>query len=296
MVEQPKIKTNWPMESQMVRVYTKKKWLDFQSEISVSHGYYVQQASIVGDLVGYHVMNFQSGSSTKSRVLTHDKHADYISCSGSKFEFEGILYRHMLTFFRINQVFLLPDKYILNRWTRNAKVGAIYDFGEQTSIGSPYAKLMARHSRLSYKASVVIDVASLIDEGINLLDDQFDCIYSKIQELNISRKSDNQSQRKKGIDGGPSIVDPSLVRAKGCGKRLKSSKEMSTSKSKLCHGCGHQGVSHDKRNCPLLQQGSTATEKENTNDDESYEEDLVLTPCPLRYEDRFAKLSVNGYD
>ncbi|XP_042396688.1 protein FAR1-RELATED SEQUENCE 5-like [Zingiber officinale] len=191
MVEQPKIKTNWPMEYQMVRVYTKKKWLDFQNEMSVSHGYYVQQESMVGDLVGYHVMNFQSGSSAKPRVLTHDKLADYISCSCSKFEFEGIPCRHMLAFFRINQVFLLPNKYILNRWTRNAKVGAIYDFGTQTSIDTPDAKLMARHSRLSYKTSIVIDVASLTDEGTNMLDDQFDCIYSKLQELNISSKNDN---------------------------------------------------------------------------------------------------------
>ncbi|XP_042472371.1 protein FAR1-RELATED SEQUENCE 5-like [Zingiber officinale] len=185
------------------------------------------------------------------------------------------VHRHMLAFFRINQVFLLPDKYIFNRWTRNAKVGAIYDFGAQTSIDTPDAKLMARHSRLSYKASVVIDVASLTDEGTNMLDDQFDCIYSKLQELNISSKNDNQSQRNQGIDGGPSIVDPSLVRAKGCGKRLKSSKETTTSKARLCRGCGHRGVSHDKRNCPLLQQRSNATGKDNTNDDESYEEDLA---------------------
>ncbi|XP_042396615.1 protein FAR-RED ELONGATED HYPOCOTYL 3-like [Zingiber officinale] len=243
--------------------------------MTVSNGYYVQQASMVDDLVGYHVMNFQSGSSAKSRVLTHDKLADYISCSCSKFEFEGIPCRHMLAFFRINQVSLLPDKYILNRWTRNAKVGAIYDFGAQTSIDTPDAKLMARHFRLSYKASVVIDVASLTDEGTNMLNDQFDCIYSKLQDLNISSKNDNQSQRNQSIDGEPSIVDPSLVRSKGCGKRLKSSKETTTSKARLCRRCGHRGVSHDKRNCPLLQQRSNVTEKDNTNDDESYEEDLA---------------------
>ncbi|XP_042373441.1 uncharacterized protein LOC121967349 [Zingiber officinale] len=126
--------------------------------------------------------------------------------------------------------------------------------------------------------------ASLTDKEKNFLYEQLNCIYSKIQEMNISRKCDNQSQRKKVIDGAPSIVDPSLVRAKGYGKRLKSSKETSTSKSKLCRGCDHRGVSHDKCNCPLLQQGkfddesiarSTATEKDNTNNDESYEEDLT---------------------
>lgn len=34
---------------------------------------------------------------------------------------------------------------------------------------------------------------------------------------------------------------------------LKSSKENSNSNDRQCHGCGCRGVSHDKRNCPNLQ-------------------------------------------
>ncbi|XP_042432199.1 protein FAR1-RELATED SEQUENCE 5-like [Zingiber officinale] len=255
MNEHPTIKTNWPMETQMVKLYTKKKWVEFQIEMSESHGYYVQQVSMGLDSVVYHVMNFQSSSSSKPRVLMHDKQRDNISCSCRKFEFDGIPCRHMLAFFRINQVFHLSDKYILKRWTRDAKVGAIYALGVQNFIDDPDRILMSRHSRLSYKASVLIDDASLTDEGINFLDEQLDCIYNKIKEMNIGKTCDNRGQRKKSMDESPNIIDPSLVRTKGCGKRLKSSKEKSTSKSRLCRGCGHRGVSHDKRNCPMLQQG-----------------------------------------
>ncbi|XP_042398920.1 protein FAR1-RELATED SEQUENCE 5-like [Zingiber officinale] len=130
MNEIPRIKTNWPMESQMVKLYTKKKWMEFQSEISEIQCYYVQQASMGVDSVVYHVMKFQSSSSSKPRVLTHDKQKDNIFCSCRKFEFDGIPCRHMLAFFRINQVFHLPDKYILKRWTRDEKVGAIHALGK----------------------------------------------------------------------------------------------------------------------------------------------------------------------
>ncbi|XP_074591173.1 catalase isozyme 2-like [Curcuma longa] len=72
------------------------------------------------------------------------------------------------------------------------------------------------------------------------------------------------------MDEPPVVSDPSLVRTKGCGKRLKSSKEKAVAKSRLCHGCGNRGVSHDKRNCPLLQQGSSI-DNQHINDDDTYE-------------------------
>ncbi|XP_074585556.1 protein FAR1-RELATED SEQUENCE 5-like [Curcuma longa] len=272
MNEHPRTKTIWPMETQMVKLYTRKKWLEFQSEMSESHGYYVKQLSIGVDCTVYHVMKFESHSSSKPRVLTHDNQKDYISCSCKKFEFDGIPCRHMLAYFRINQVFHLSDKYILKRWTQDAKVGVIYDLEAPNYSDDPERYLMLRHSKLSYKASLLIDDASLTDEGTNFLDEQFDCIYKKIQAINISKKGNDGSQRNKSTQGTPVIIDPSLVRTKGCGKRLKSAKEQSTSKSRLCHGCGHRGVSHDKRNCPLLQ-GSSVETYHNSNDD-TYEEDL----------------------
>ncbi|XP_075475072.1 protein FAR1-RELATED SEQUENCE 5-like [Primulina tabacum] len=99
MNERPKIQSNWPMESQMVNVYAKKKWLEFQKEISQSHGYYVQPESVGTEFGVYKVMNFQGSSSSKPRVLTHAIQGDYISCSCMKFQFEGIPCRHMLAFF-----------------------------------------------------------------------------------------------------------------------------------------------------------------------------------------------------
>lgn len=97
-----------------------------------------------------------------------------------KFEFEGIPCRHMLAFFHINQVFQLSDKYILKRWTRDAKVGEIYAMNEENVSSDPKICLMSRHTRLSYKSSVVIDDASLTDEGTNFLDEQLDNILIKI--------------------------------------------------------------------------------------------------------------------
>ncbi|XP_073053592.1 protein FAR1-RELATED SEQUENCE 5-like isoform X1 [Primulina eburnea] len=272
-----KIKSKRPMETQMVKVYTKIKWLEFQSEMNESDGYFLQQTSEGVELAVYNVMNFQSCSSSKPRVLTHNKLMDSISCSCMKFEFDGILCRHMLAFFRISQVYQLPDKYILKRWTRVAKVDAIYFMTEQNSIDDPEKSLMSRHSRLSYKASVAIDDASLTDEGTNFLDKQLDYILSKIKEINTSKTFNSESQKKRTMDVVLGIIDPSEIRAKGCGKRLKSSKEKSISKARLCRGCGSRGVSHDQRNCPISHNGSTIHDHDNNDDNINEEEFASMT-------------------
>ncbi|XP_075483575.1 protein FAR1-RELATED SEQUENCE 5-like [Primulina tabacum] len=270
MNERPKVKSHWPMELQMVNVYTKNKWLEFQNEISLSHGYYVQQASIGIEFGVYNVINFQGSSFAKHRLLTHDIQRDDISCSCMKFQFEGIPCSHMLAFFRINQVFHLPDQYILKRWTKYAKIGVLYTMAEQNVVDDPDRCLMSRHMRLSCKASALIDVASFSDEGTNFLPEQFDSIDNKIKEMNINRTLSSGIQSRRTLDGAIGIIDPSEIRTKGRGKRLKSSKEKSTSRGRQCRGCGRRGVSHDKRNCPNLKDGSTVN---NYNTDENSDEE-----------------------
>ena len=251
MNEHPKIKTNWPMETQMVKVYTKKKWTEFQDEMSQSHGYFVEHTTTRDDIMIYNVVSFQS-SSSKPRQLMHDRQRDHISCSCGKFEFDGIPCRHMLAFFRISQIFELPEKYILKRWTQEAKIGVVYALDDENTNDDPTRLLMTRRSNLSYKASILIDYASLSDEGTKFLNEQLDSLHGKIKEMGASSTTVPSSQTRKNSDKPRNIGDPSNIRTKGCGKRMLSSKEKSTSKARACHGCGLSGVSHDKRNCPKL--------------------------------------------
>ncbi|KAG6408052.1 hypothetical protein SASPL_131054 [Salvia splendens] len=192
------------------------------------------------------------------RLLMHDRQRDHISCSCGKFEFDGIPCRHMLAFFRINQIFELPDKYILKRWTREAKIGVVYTIDDENSNDAPTRFLMSRHSKLSYKASILIDVASLTDEGTKFFDEQLDFIDSKLKEMGVSPTTEYGSQRRKSSDKAINIGDPCQIRAKGCGKQMLSSKKKSTLKLRACHGCGQRGLSHDKRNFPSLNDGSVA--------------------------------------
>lgn len=98
----------------------------------------------------------------------------------------------------------------------------------------------------------MVDEASLTDDGTRFLVEQLHLIQSKIKEMNNRVNFAEESQRKTSSEKTCDIKDPSDIRTKGCGKRMQSYKDKSTSKPRICHGCGQRGVSHDKRNCPVL--------------------------------------------
>ncbi|KAG6437544.1 hypothetical protein SASPL_102463 [Salvia splendens] len=168
--------------------------------------------------------------------------------------------QHMLAFFRISQISELSDKYILKRWMWEAKIDVVYTINDENANDDPTKLLMSRHSKLSYKAAILIDDASLTDERTKFLDEQLDYIHGKIKEMGISPTTKFSTQRRKNLDKSVSIGDPSQIRKKGCGKRMLSSKEKSTVKPRACHGCGLRGVSRDKRNCPDLHDRSAAVQ------------------------------------
>ncbi|KAL2484853.1 Protein FAR1-RELATED SEQUENCE 5 [Abeliophyllum distichum] len=125
--------------------------------------------------------------------------------------------RHMLCYMKKKQVMLLPEKYILRMWTKNAKQARVFDPTTGSYVHTnPGHSLMSRHN---------IDTSD---------------------EVGMSRN------RNKSVEETQVVCDPNPVRAKGCRKRLKSGKEKTLSQSnRQCRACGTSD--HDRRTCPTLQ-------------------------------------------
>ncbi|KAL2531350.1 Protein FAR1-RELATED SEQUENCE 5 [Abeliophyllum distichum] len=100
------------------------------------------------------------------------------------FEFDGYPCRYMLSYLKKKQVMLLPDKYILRRWTKNAKIGAVYDDAACSSFDEGSSQsLMARPRMLAHKASLLVDDASLTDARSNFLLGEFDKMRIKLKDI-----------------------------------------------------------------------------------------------------------------
>ncbi|KAL2481622.1 Protein FAR1-RELATED SEQUENCE [Abeliophyllum distichum] len=151
---------------------------------------------------------------------------------------------------------LLLDKYILRRWTKNAKIGAVYDDAACSSFDEGSSQsLMARHGMLAHKASLLVDDASLTDARNNFLLGEFDKMHIKLKDIDDGGTVGMSKNRSSSREETQVVCDPNAVRTKDCSKRLKSSKEKALTKStRQYRVCGVNG--HDQRTCPKLQDRS----------------------------------------
>ncbi|KAJ8615718.1 hypothetical protein MRB53_035090 [Persea americana] len=152
-----------------------------------------------------------------------EKHA-YCSCK--KFEFEGIPCCHVLSILRRGSILILPERYILKRWTKGVTKDVFVDVmesGESEGV-NPY---LARHSHLSCMFAGLIDIASQSKDGIEFLISGYTELEMKLRQMMLNNRSNSS------IDKGKALVDsnvveynePAHVVTKGRAKRLKSLKE-----------------------------------------------------------------------
>ncbi|KAL2485890.1 Protein FAR1-RELATED SEQUENCE 5 [Abeliophyllum distichum] len=253
--EQPRVTSSVMMESQMVKIYTKKVFMLFQNEVVKSNLYICSKKETFSHMKTYVVQRLEHGPNfDRPRELQYYTDTDFVACSCRTFDFEGYPCRHMICFLKKKQVLLLPEKYILRRWTKNAKIGSVCEsnatnYRDDSSIQS----LMGRHGMLSQKAQVLVDDAALTHARSTFLLGEFEMLNLRVKEIDdggnfgkIKSKSSSQSREVQQV-----IEDPTGVRAKGCGKRLRSSKEKAMARGiRQCSVCGVNG--HDKRTCPRL--------------------------------------------
>lgn len=177
----------------------------------------------------------------RDRELTYYISSYLISCSCRLFEFEGYPCRHMLCLMKVQQVMMLPKKCIKKRWTKEAKSTTLYEPAQNHVEGQSFT---ARRGALSRMAMDLVDKCYLTEAYSSFLMEELHELKSKVKDLDIGG---NTSKLKESNmhECSQSVQDPNVVRAKGCGKRLKSSKEKAMSQNnRSCSICSRSG--HNK--------------------------------------------------
>ncbi|XP_050378184.1 protein FAR1-RELATED SEQUENCE 5-like [Argentina anserina] len=241
--ETPKTRTFYPIEKQMREVYTKEIFLRFQDELVKSTAYLKCEIEKEDESeCMYMVIRAPyNEQSWKRRHIFHDKVSGFAKCSYGGFEIEGIACRHIIFFFRSMNMVHLPSEYILDRWTKNAKVGRVWDDDgvEVKDVGDK--TLLMRYIQLSQLSQALIDEASLSQEATKYFTDGLNSLRVGIKELHSSLGVEESPSTSKRKPEQILIEEPSQVKAKGSGKRLKSSKEIAMNKQKHCGKCGQTG-------------------------------------------------------
>jgi hypothetical protein len=117
--------TKDPIEEQGRRLYTLTMFKVFQREFLESFSYIGIKINVEGAISRYLVQKSETGEE-RNTVAFNSSNLN-ISCSCRMFEFEGVLCRHALKVFQIMTVREIPSRYVLHRWTKNAKYGVLRD-------------------------------------------------------------------------------------------------------------------------------------------------------------------------
>lgn len=137
----PILKTCYKMEAEAAKVYIRKSFLMFQEELFNSQKY---KASKIREERGkkiYRVATY--GRESPIYEVTLELFEKKATCTCHMFEFVGILCRHILqVFVKKYLVNILPQHYVLERWTINAKSHVVHGISSdeihvETQISSP---------------------------------------------------------------------------------------------------------------------------------------------------------------
>ncbi|GFP97582.1 protein far1-related sequence 3 [Phtheirospermum japonicum] len=160
----PVLRTPSPMEKQVANLYTKRLFSKFQDELVETFVYTANRVDGEGHNGTYRVAKFEDDN--KAYFVSLNIAEMKAKCSCKMFEYSGILCRHVLTVFTVTNVLTLPSRYILNRWTRNAKsmnVNHIELHGHE-SLTARYNNLCKEAIRFAEQGAVALETynASLV--------------------------------------------------------------------------------------------------------------------------------------
>ncbi|CAL2238895.1 unnamed protein product [Prunus armeniaca] len=254
-----------PMNKQMATLYTRTMFQKFEQELIQSTACFLELKTKDASKVVYKVSERRNWETRVAEVI-YVKDSDHASCSCKRFEFVGIICKHILALFRRDQIEYMLDKYILKRWKKTAKSGLVSDANGNEIKDSADPGLLINQSTMSQLASDVVEDALMCEEGCELL-------LKTLKSLGVKLKLLKDGPSNNEVGGSSSQTqytkDPKRVRCNGGSKRVTGVKEKAMKRG-IRHGqeCVHIG--HDRRQCPRNLNTSTSP----LNNDESTPIDL----------------------
>ncbi|XP_057948287.1 protein FAR1-RELATED SEQUENCE 5-like isoform X2 [Malania oleifera] len=160
----PILKTPSPMEKQAAELYTRKLFMKFQEELVETLTFLATKVEDDEAVTTYRVAKF--GETHRFYLVRFNVREMKATCSCQMFEFSGLLCRHILTVFRVTNVLTFPLRYVMKRWTRNAKSGVILEEHSRNLLNSSTSQesLTVRYNNLRHEA------LKYVDQGVTTMD------------------------------------------------------------------------------------------------------------------------------
>ena len=125
-----------------------------------------------------------SGCQNKVWTVTYEKSQENATCSCRKWEFEGIVCRHIFSIFLRLCVRKFPEHYIIKRWTRTAKNGVICTANGNEIRPDLQKSITIRFNDLSYFSNRCAQLGALNERSYDFAKESLKKIIAGIDSIN----------------------------------------------------------------------------------------------------------------
>ena len=194
------------------------------------------------------------------------RHSDnYVYCSCNFFFQKGYLCRHAFAALYQCRVKEIPRAFVKTRWTKDAiKHHSFLAQADVSLVSDSHKRMKLKRTRAWFEFK---DSMNLVGEDEGSIDIVLNGLYSINSTLigKNGRHLDGENCHRADKFIGPipdsdvTVFNPDISRNKGCGSRIKSSREISqgSEKKRKCSNC-NRVVGHNARTCPEPKKSSVS--------------------------------------
>ncbi|KAL0363755.1 UNVERIFIED_CONTAM: protein FAR1-RELATED SEQUENCE 1 [Sesamum calycinum] len=203
---QPGLKSPSPYGKQMAKIYTHAVFKKFQVEVLGVVACHPKLEGKDGPTTTFKVQDFEQNKVHK--VMWNDKTAD-TSCTCRLFEYNGFLCRHVMIILQISGVNNIPAKYILKRWTKDAKKReAVKQVGATVSRNQWYNDLCQCACKLGNEGSLCQETYSIVFAALEEALRKCENINSSVQHVTGPSSPSNDCLHEFGEVTRICLMDP----------------------------------------------------------------------------------------
>ncbi|WVZ50704.1 LOW QUALITY PROTEIN: hypothetical protein U9M48_001936 [Paspalum notatum var. saurae] len=184
---------NLPLLKTATESYTRRMYKEFEEEFKEQFSYSCKLLKNEGSISTFMVTHMYSDYGA---TVVFDNADMTITCSCRMYESIGLLCKHAFKVFDRNDVFILPSRYIMNRWTKYAK--------REFYIEKKRARLSRRATSLALKCSVSKPLLHDLEKAFDKLELEADDSLGKMQENEVpvvEKESGTDKEINAGITG-----------------------------------------------------------------------------------------------
>lgn len=177
------ILTSSAIERQAADIYTRTLFKTFQDEFLNCLSVTIEETASNETITTYKLTE----EGHKESVVEFNCLDSRVACSCKKFESFGILCVHALKVLNARNIFHIPHKYVLKRWTKSAKCGVPYEYQQEMADEMKQQTV----NLLMHKTLNVFTKSVAIEDSKKIAGDYLGKTLEQIEDVLRAKKADH---------------------------------------------------------------------------------------------------------